>query len=315
MTTRPDAVPQRRGKWQRVVRDYRLNRQLYLIIVPIFIGFVIFRFVPLGGLIIAFKDYNFVDGLFGSPWVGLENFQQVVNDPYFGRVVANTFILGILIIAIAFPLPILLALALNELRHLRFKSTIQSLTYLPHFVSTVVLVGIFLDLFSTTGLINQILTGLGLPSARFLSSEEWFRPLFLTNYIWATLGWGTILYLAALAAIPPEHYEAAMMDGASRLQQMRYITLPGILPVILITFILAVGQALRGLFERVYFFQTPGTYAVSDILDTYVYRRGIKELNYSYAAAVGLINSVFILLLVWTTNWVVTRNSDRRGLW
>lgn len=307
-----------RAWWDGVAREMRMHGQLYLMIAPVVLGFFIFKFVPLAGLVIAFKDYNFVDGMWGSPWVGLDNFRKIFSDPFFFRVVKNTFVLGILTLIVTFPLPILFALALNEirLRHAKFKAFLQSVSYLPHFVSTIVIVGIILDLFSTTGMINQLLISLGLQPVRFLTSVDWFRPLYLLSYIWPNLGWSSILYLAALSAIPLERYEAATVDGASRLQQIRYISIPGIMPVIIILFIIAIGDVVRIGFERVYFLQTPATYSVSDVLETYVYRRGLKELNYSYGAAVGVFNSVLMLVMVWTANWLATRTSaDRRGLW
>lgn len=308
----------RRTLTQRVRRELKRHGQLYLMIVPVILGFLIFKFAPLAGLVIAFKNYNFVDGLWGSPWVGLANFERVLSDPFFLRVLRNTFVLGVATLVFTFPLPIIFALALNEVRlsHQRFKTLIQSLSYLPHFVSTVVIIGIVIDLFSTNGLVNQTLASLGLQPGRFLSSPDWFRPLYLGSYVWQNLGWSSIIYVAALSAIPPERYEAAAIDGATRMQRLWHITLPGIMPVIIVLFVIAVGDIVRVGFERVYFLQVPATYETSDVLETYVYRRGLRELNYSYGAAVGLFNSLLTLVLVWTANWLVTRgNSERRGLW
>ncbi len=320
MSDGPANVPRRaRLPWRQALkREWQLQGQLYLMIAPVVIGYVVFKFVPLGGLVIAFKNYNFVDGLWGSPWVGLKNFARIATDPYFVRVLRNTVLLGVFTLVFTFPLPIVFALALNEVRlqHQRFKTFIQSLSYLPHFVSTVVIVGIVIDMFSSNGLVNQMLNAMGFGSVRFLSSPDWFRPLYLGSYVWQNLGWSSIIYVAALSAIPTDRYEAAEIDGASRWQRLRYITLPGILPVIIVLFIIAVGDVVRVGFERVYFLQVPATYETSDVLETYVYRRGLKELNYSYGAAVGLFNSVLTLVLVWTANWLVTRgDSERRGLW
>ncbi|MDI7277026.1 MAG: ABC transporter permease subunit, partial [Anaerolineae bacterium] len=227
--------------WQRTARDLRNNGQLYLMAVPIVLGFLLFRFVPMHGLVIVFQDYNLVRGILGSKWIGLANFARFAKDPYFFRVVRNTVVLGVLDTLVSFPLPIILALSLNEVRrrHDLFKRITQSISYLPHFVAVVVVIGLVGDLFKAEGVVNRALALLGLPTIRFLGVSAWFRPLYIGSHVWQETGWSSIIYLAALSAIPLEQYESAIVDGASRWQQIIYITLPGIFPTVRLIMILS----------------------------------------------------------------------------
>ena len=302
----------------RLEKEIRLNWQLYVMILPVLVGFFFFRFYPLYGLQIAFKDYNIVAGIRGSEWVGLENFFKFFEDPFFFRVVKNTVVLGFWTLVISYPLPIVFAVLLNEVKqqHGLFKRVTQSISYLPHFVAVVVIVGLIYDFFSFDGIVNQIAVALTGEKWRILGSSAWFRPLFVGSVLWQGIGWGSIIYLAALTGIPPELYEAAIVDGASRWQRIRYITLPGLLPVISVTLILSVSSIVSVGFERAFLLQQPATYNVSDVIATYVYRRGLIKFDFSYGAAIGFFDSIVAFALVVAANYIVKRtNEDREGLW
>ena len=302
----------------RLEKEIRLNWQLYVMILPVLVGFFFFRFYPLYGLQIAFKDYNIVAGIRGSEWVGLENFFKFVEDPFFFRVVKNTVVLGFWTLVISYPLPIVFAVLLNEVKqqHGLFKRVTQSISYLPHFVAVVVIVGLIYDFFSFDGIVNQMAVALTGEKWRILGSSAWFRPLFVGSVLWQGIGWGSIIYLAALTGIPPEQYEAAIVDGASRWQRVRYVTLPGLLPVISVTLILSVSSIVSVGFERAFLLQQPATYSVSDVIATYVYRRGLIKFDFSYGAAIGFFDSIVAFALVVAANYIVKRtNEDREGLW
>ena len=302
----------------RLEKEIRLNWQLHVMILPVLVGFFFFRFYPLYGLQIAFKDYNIVAGIRGSEWVGLENFFKFVEDPFFFRVVKNTVVLGFWTLVISYPLPIVFAVLLNEVKqqHGLFKRVTQSISYLPHFVAVVVIVGLIYDFFSFDGIVNQMAVALTGEKWRILGSSAWFRPLFVGSVLWQGIGWGSIIYLAALTGIPPEQYEAAIVDGASRWQRVRYVTLPGLLPVISVTLILSVSSIVSVGFERAFLLQQPATYSVSDVIATYVYRRGLIKFDFSYGAAIGFFDSIVAFALVVAANYIVKRtNEDREGLW
>ena len=302
----------------RLEKEIRLNWQLYVMILPVLVGFFFFRFYPLYGLQIAFKDYNIVAGIRGSEWVGLENFFKFVEDPFFFRVVKNTVVLGFWTLVISYPLPIVFAVLLNEVKqqHGLFKRVTQSISYLPHFVAVVVIVGLIYDFFSFDGIVNQMAVALTGEKWRILGSSAWFRPLFVGSVLWQGIGWGSIIYLAALTGIPPDQYEAAIVDGASRWQRVRYVTLPGLLPVISVTLILSVSSIVSVGFERAFLLQQPATYSVSDVIATYVYRRGLIKFDFSYGAAIGFFDSIVAFALVVAANYIVKRtNEDRQGLW
>ena len=303
------------GGWKGIFRN---NWQLYVMILPVLVGFFLFRFYPLYGLQIAFKDYNIVAGVRGSEWVGLENFLKFFEDPFFFRVVKNTVVLGFWTLVISYPLPIVFAVLLNEVKqqHGLFKRVTQSISYLPHFVAVVVIVGLMYDFFSSDGIVNQMAVALTGEKWRILGSSAWFRPLYVGSVVWQGVGWGSIIYLAALTGIPPELYEAAIVDGASRWQRILYVTLPGLLPVISVTLILSVSSIVSVGFERAFLLQQPATYSVSDVIATYVYRRGLIKFDFSYGAAIGFFDSIVAFALVVAANYIVKRtNEDREGLW
>lgn len=293
-----------------LVRDW----DLYLMIVPAIVLFIVFHYIPMYGITIAFKDYNIVDGILGSEWAGMKHFHNFVNDPFFYRIIRNTLLINFYELIFAFPAPIVLALMLNEVRSPFFKRFTQSISYLPHFISTVVMVGILMKLASTDGVINGALAYLGLPTQNFFGDASWFRTLFVGSGIWQTIGWSSIIYLAALTGISEDLYEAARIDGAGRFQQIRYITLPGIMPTIVILFILNIGLTLNVAFEKVYLMYNPAIYETADVISTYVYRRGIQGMDYSYASAIGLFNAIIAFVLLILANWG-SKKAGQNSLW
>jgi putative aldouronate transport system permease protein len=279
------------------------NRAIYLMILPGLLFFLIFKYVPMWGLIIAFQDYKPYLGMTGSRWVGLEHFQRLFEDPAFFQIFANTLILFGLNLLFFFPVPIILALMLNEVRHSMFKRTIQTLVYIPHFMSWVIIVSItFVMLSMDRGIINELLVAGGYTKINFLLSEAWFRPTYILQIIWREAGWGTIIYLAAMAAIDPQLYEAARMDGAGRLRQVWHITLPSVRSVIVILLILKIGSVLELGFEQVYLLLNSANRQVAEIFDTYVYTAGLKQGQYSFSTAVGFFKSIIGLVLVMGAN-------------
>lgn len=284
-------------------------------LLPCLLFFFIFKYLPMYGIILAFKDYRFIDGIFGSPWNGLQNFADLFSGRDFPTAFRNTIIISSYKLIFGFPAPIILAILLNELRLLFFKKIVQTLSYLPHFLSWVVLAGIFMEIFSPTrGIVNYIITSLGGTEIFFFGDKEWFRTLLVSTEIWKGVGWGSIIYLAALSGIDPSLYEAAIVDGANRWRQMLHITLPSLVPVITIMFIFAVGGIINDDFDQVFNFYNPAVYEVGDVLSTYTYRIGITEMQYGLATASGLFINVIAFVLILLTNTIVKRFSDY-GIW
>ncbi|MFS0724296.1 ABC transporter permease [Paenibacillus sp. 1P07SE] len=287
---------------------------LYVMAIPGIVFLIVFKYVPLAGAVIAFKDYSVFQGMINSPWVGLKHFQTLMNHPDFARVFSNTLILGFLKLVIVFPVPVLLALMLNEIRKSALKKGLQTALYIPHFLSWVIVAGIVFDFFSMNGLFNIILGWFGQDPVLAMQESQYFRPIYTLSSIWRDAGWGTVVYIAAISAIDPQLYESAMMDGASKFKQMRHITFPLLLPTVLILFLLEIGNFLDLGFDQVYNLLTPMTYSVGDILDTYVFRTGIQQAQYSYATAVGIFQSVIGLIMVYIFNRLSKKVSDG-GLW
>ena len=271
----------------------------------------IFSYIPMYGVLIVFKDYNAFSGFFKSPWIGFTNFDQVINDPYFWRVFVNTVRIGALSFLFGFPAPIVLALLLNEVSSEKYKKLVQSLTYLPHFISIVVICGIIVAMLSpSTGLINLILKGITGNSIYFMTEPTWFIPIFVISNIWVATGFGAIIYLAALSGIDPVLYESAVIDGASRWQKAIYITLPGIMPTVVILLILGMPALISVNFEKVLLLYHPLTYEVADVIPTYIYRKGLLGGQFSYGATVGFIMSVLSLGIIVLTNYISKKFSD-----
>lgn len=288
---------------------------LYAFILPGIALIVLFNYIPMLGLQIAFKDYNFRDGIWGSPWVGLQNFKEFTASTDFWRATGNTLLLTILRLLFVFPTTIVLALLINEVRSSQFKRFVQSLSYLPHFISWIVVVG-FLDAFLSIdgGGANSLLRTIGLEPIAFMGSETWFRPIFILSSMWKEIGWGTILYLAAISGINPVYYEAAVMDGAGRFSQMLYITLPSIVPIISIVFILTVPSLLSVGVDQIYAMINPANIGVAEVIDTYVLRLGIGQAQYSQTTAIGLVTSVIATILLLLSN-MLSKRIGGDGIW
>ena len=298
-----------------LVKDLRRNRILYLMVIPGVLYFLIFRYVPMYGAIIAFKNYRILQGFTGSPWVGLKNFETVFSSTYFTSILVNTLLISFYKLIIGTPLAVLTALLLNEVRARWLKRTVQTVTYLPHFLSWVVVFGVALQVLSpSNGLANKAIVGVGGEPINFLADPHWFRSVLVASEVWKNIGWNTIIYLAALAGISLSLYEAAAVDGASRFRRIWHITLPGIRPVIVLVTMLNIGNLLSAGFDQVFVFYNPAVYGVGDIIDTWVYRQGIQGFQYSVAAAVGLFKGVVGLILLVTANWAAKRWGDS-GIW
>lgn len=294
-------------------RKLKINWQLYLLLAPGLIYFLVFKYYPMYGLQIAFKNFRAVDGIFGSKWIGFEHFKRFFNSYYFWDLIKNT--LGINLYALAlFPISIIVALSLNELRDGKFKKIAQTITYAPHFISVVVLVGMiiaFLD--PATGIVNNFLQFLGYEPISFMTEPRWFKSIYVWSNEWQNLGWGAIIYLAALAGVDPQLYEAAKMDGATRLQQIWHINIPSILPTIIILLILNMGSLMSIGFEKILLMQNPLNLESSQVIQTYVYEAGLLHGQYSYSTAVGLFNSIINFLVLISFNRIAKRTGT--SLW
>jgi putative aldouronate transport system permease protein len=288
---------------------------LYLFFLPAAVYYIVFHYAPMYGVIIAFKDYGPFLGIAKSPWVGLEHFRSFFGSIYFVRLLRNTLLLSFYGIVFSFPLPIIFAILLNELENKTYRSAIQSLSYVPHFISTVVVAGLVVTFLSpSSGLVNAVIQALGGKATDFMREPSWFRFIYIASGIWQELGWGSIIYFAALSAIDPQLYEAAQIDGAGRLRKIIHISVPGILPVVITMLLLNLGRLMSVGFEKVFLLYNSATYETADVISTYVYRSGLVNQQYSFAAAVGLFNSVVTLVLLTFFNTVARRVSEY-SLW
>lgn len=271
---------------------------LFIIALPGILHFLIFKYLPLGGNIIAFQDYNFFQGLWNSPWVGFKHFQQMFSYAEFYHILRNTLLFSFLQIIFGFPAPLILSLLLNEVRKMVFKRTMQTLLYLPHFLSWVIIGGIFINFLDLNGIVNHLLSNFGIKSIYFLTIPEWFRPIIVSIGIWKEVGWGTIIYLAALAGINPNLYEAAVVDGAGRWRQMWNITIPALMPAIVVLFLLRLGNIAESNVEQILIFLNPLVRDVGEVIDTYIYRVGLQNALYSYTTAIGIFQSTIGICLI-----------------
>lgn len=299
-----------------VIANHQIKRYwpLYVMAIPGIVFLIVFKYIPLTGAVIAFKDYSVFKGMLDSPWVGLKHFEALLRHPDFARVFVNTLILGFFKLALVFPVPVLLALMINEIRKKALKKGIQTALYIPHFLSWVIVSGIVFDFFSLNGLFNIILDMLGHEPLLAMQESAYFRPVYVLSSIWRDAGWGTVVYIAAISAIDPQLYESSMIDGASKFKQMRHITFPLLLPTVLVLFLLEIGNFMDLGFDQVFNLITPMTYNVGDILDTYVFRTGIQQGQYSFATAVGLFQSIIGFILVFFFNRLSKKVTDG-GLW
>lgn len=302
-------------KYRPGIKDIRKNYDLYLLLIPGLVMIVLFRYVPMYGITIAFKDFNIFEGIMKSQWVGFENFQKLFTTPEFFRIFRNTLLISCYKIIFNFPLPIIIAICLNEMRCLKLKKTIQTVIYLPHFLSWVIVAGIFSSVLSTSGgIVNSLIENFGGQPIPFLMSKQWFRSILVLTDGWKTMGWGSIIYIAAISGIDQELYEAAETDGAGRLKKIWHITLPMLSSTIVLMLILRLGTIMVDGQEQVLMLYNPTVYETGDILTTYVYRMGIGKMDYSFSSAVGLLNSVISLFLVMSGNYISGKLTNR-SIW
>ncbi len=287
--------------------DWRRNRLKYLMVLPVLVFFIVFHYFPMYGIVIAFKKYKPTLGIWGSKWVGLKYFRDFLTDYYLFRVVRNTFLLSFYSLLFGFPCPIILALMLNELRCSWFKRTVQTVTYVPHFISMVVICGLLRQFCLSNGVFNDIGAFFGATRSPLLQNAGYFRTIYVASSIWQEVGWSSIIYLAALSGIDMQLYEAAEIDGAGRISQTIHITLPGILPTIIMLFILNMGNILNVGYEKCLLLYNDSTYETADIISTYVYRKGLQDANFSYSTAVSLLNSIVNLVFLTATNLISKR--------
>lgn len=310
-TSSTPRAARRTSRLRRALRSW----QLYVLLLPAIIHVILFKYWPMYGAQIAFRNYNPADGFAGSPWAGLEHFARFIGSFQFERVVRNTLTLNSLGLLIAFPVPIILALIVNQLQSERFKKFTQTVLYSPSFISVVVIVGMIHLLFSPrAGLVNNVIELFGGDPIFFMGMPEWFRPLYIGSDIWQNAGFSMIIYLAALTAISPALHEAARVDGANKLQRIWHIDIPGIMPVVTILFILAIGNLFNLGFEKVLLMQTDLNLQTSEVIQTYVYSVGLQQAQFSYSAAIGLFNSLINLVLLLTFNWIA-RKAGQSSLW
>ncbi|MGJ8610316.1 MAG: ABC transporter permease [Octadecabacter sp.] len=316
----PDKVDQTLGvraqkRIEKISDHLRREWQLYVLLLPTIIWLLVFLYKPMYGLQIAFKDYSIFKGVAASPWIGLEHFQTLFGNDGFMRALKNTVIISFYSMLFGFPAPIILALMFNEILRKKFKTTAQTIVYLPHFISSVIIAGIVITAFSpSAGIVNTMLGWFGIDSIYFLTKPEWFRPIFVGTTIWQEAGFQSIVYLAAIAGVSPTLYESAVVDGASRWQMMWKITIPSILPTIIIMLIIRIGNMLEVSFEMIILLYQPSTYATADVVNTYIYRQGLQNGQYDFAAAAGLFNAVVAFVLVIGANTIAKRYS-RTSLW
>ncbi len=314
VTPRPKPRPSVRREWLPAKKMKR-NWDLYFVIVLPLLYIAIFKYVPMYGALIAFKEFNVVQGILGSPWVGFKHFEDFFTSPNFSKLMWNTLGISLYALCVGFPAPILLALALNELRVGAFKKSVQMVTFAPYFISTVVMVSmIILFLSPKLGFVNHIITWFGFPEINFMGEPGYFKSIYVWSEVWQQTGYGAVIYLAALAGVNPQLYEAARVDGASRFQKMIHIDIPGLLPAAVILLILNVGQLMRVGFEKIYLMQNPLNLSTSEVIPTFVYKIGLLGANFSFSSAVGLFNSVVNLLLLVLVNALARKVSDS-SLW
>lgn len=302
----------RRATYRGMIR----NRSLYMMLIPVVLYFIIFHYKPMYGAIIAFKDFKPFLGIGDSPWVGFKHFEQFFESYYFLRILRNTLVISLYQLIFGFPAAIILALLLNELKNQIFKRFVQSVSYLPHFISLVVVCGMLIDFLQPDGIINRFLMAVGAigEPINFMILPEWFRVIFVGSGIWQSVGWSSIIFLAALSGINPSLYEAAAVDGAGRWRQMLSITLPGIMPTIIILLIINIGNFMVVGFDKIILLYNSATYETADVIGSFVFRRGITEANYSFTAAVGLFNSVINFTLLVLVNQLAKKKADS-SLW
>ncbi|NMO95464.1 ABC transporter permease [Paenibacillus lemnae] len=304
------------GKMSFLKKELIRNKYVYIMLIPVVLYYLIFAYGPMYGLLMAFqKTYSPIKGILSGEWVGLDNFKMFFNSYYFERLISNTLILSLYSILLGFPAPIILALLLHEVRKKWFKRTVQTVSYLPHFISVVVVVGMLKTFSSLDGGLFNVVRGLfDLQPIMFLAEKDMFRPMYILSNIWQGAGWSSIIFLAALSGVDPQLYEAAKIDGAGRWKQLLHITLPGIMPTIVIMFILRMGAIMNADFQKILLMQTAPTYETSDVISTFIYRTGILEGNYTYSTAIGLFNGIINFSLLLLAN-ALSKKVNQTSLW
>lgn len=297
-----------------VRRDIKMYGGLYLMFVPVFLFYLIFRYKPMGGLIIAFENYSPTKGMLESSFVGLGHFKDFISNPYFWRLMRNTLWISGCSLVFGFPMPIIFALLLNELSSKKFQRGMQLVAYLPHFISVIVICGLITKFVASNGIVNDFLTLFGLPRVSYLNYPQYFTAIYVISDIWTGMGWGSIIYFAALTGIDRQLYEAAVIDGANRWQQVLNVTLPGIMPTIVTMLILQIGNMLNLGYEKIILLYNPITYETADVISTYVYRKGILEGSFNFSTAVGLFNSVLNFVLLIIAN-AISKKAGEGSLW
>lgn len=298
----------------RLKEDIVRNRVLYIMVLPVLIYYILFAYLPMYGITIAFQDYDPALGYTGSPWVGLQNFKDFFKSVYFLRILKNTLHISLASIIFGFPAPIILALLINEVTSKKYMKTVQTITYLPHFISLVVVCGIIKSFTGTNGIITQIVSKFTNDSTSLLMKPNAFVPVYIISEIWQGIGWGSIIYIAALAGVDTQLYEAASLDGCGRLRQVLHVSIPGILPTIVIMLILRMGSVLNVGYEKIILLYNPSTYETADVISTFTYRKGLQEFEWSYGSAVGLFNSAINVIFLLGTN-MLSRKLTESSLW
>ena len=295
-------------------KDFEKNGVLYLLFLPLAIYFIIFNYIPMTGIIMGFQKFQIKKGIWGSKFVGLDNFVRFFNSPYAWRLIRNTLLISLYGLIFSFPLPVIFALCLNEVRSTKFKRITQTISYLPYFISVVVVVAILFDFSKSEGILTSLARALGWSGGALISSPQWFRTLYIGSNLWQHLGYNSIIFISALAAIDPQLYEAATIDGANRWQQTIHVTLPGIATTIVVLLILRLGQIMGVGYEKIILMYSPATYETSDVIASYVYRVGLEDADYSYSTAINLFNSMVNLLVLFLANQISRRINDT-SLW
>ena len=297
---------------KRLARNYKEHKVYYWLAVPIIVYYIIFHYLPMFGVVIAFQNYRPAKGLLGSSWVGLKHFKAFFDSIYAGRLIKNTLMINLLLLIFSFPAPIILALLLNEVKAKHFKKTVQTISYMPHFISMVVICGLLVDFCSSTGIITSITTLFGAQRDNLLNRPELFRTIYVSSDIWQSIGWGSIIYLATLSSTDPSLYEAAAIDGAGRFQQVIHVTLPTLVPLIMLQLIMRMGQMMNVGYEKIILLSNGLTYDTADVISSYVYRRGLQTGDFSFGVAVSLFNSacnIVLLVLANTLSGKLTHES------
>ena len=302
------------GFLKTLKKDYKRYKYVYWMLLPVVVYYIVFHYIPMFGQIIAFQDYRPAKGIFGSDWVGVDNFIRFFTGPYAFRVIKNTIVISVFEILVGFPAPIILALMLNEIKSGRFKKISQTITYMPHFISLVVACGMVIDFVGSTGVITTFLGFFGVPQENLLSNPKYFVAIYVLSGIWKSVGWGSIIYLATLSGVDQNLYEAASIDGAGRFAKLRHITFPSLIPIISIQLIMRIGHLMSQGSEKIILLYSPVVYETADTIASYVYRVGLQERNYSMGAAVGIFNSIINLSLLFFANWF-SKKVVKESLW